>query len=212
MLHRATSTTFWRYYADLLRQIEPLLKDAKGLVASAASVVTSAATATNQLWLKKIAVDWQGVSPWWSALPIGLLVIWGLLWANFKKYSEVEQQRNALEAEKQNRVDRYGVVTRLAQFRASGTTLLNELISTQRDADYWIARSDKWAEEVLVILRTKATPSDIARFETIHQFSPESAAMMGYGNKYALYRQILNERLHRLFETMRRMEESGYGD
>ncbi len=38
--------------------------------------------------------DWEGFSPWWCLIPVGLLLLYGLIAATYKDLKDVEQQRD----------------------------------------------------------------------------------------------------------------------
>jgi hypothetical protein len=40
---------------------------------------------------------WKGISPWWAALPVGLLVLWSLLRANFERFEEERKAKEIAE-------------------------------------------------------------------------------------------------------------------
>ena len=41
---------------------------------------------------EKIMTAWNGLSPWWSLIPIGMLVIYRLLQANYQKFAALEDK------------------------------------------------------------------------------------------------------------------------
>lgn len=44
--------------------------------------------------------DWEGVSPWWSLVPVGLLLLYGLIAATYNDLQEIEQERDETKAKK----------------------------------------------------------------------------------------------------------------
>jgi|SRR5208282_1776645 len=46
----------------------------------------------NQKLVERIMTTWNGVSPWWSLVPIGLLVVYRLLRANYEKFVVLENK------------------------------------------------------------------------------------------------------------------------
>jgi hypothetical protein len=41
---------------------------------------------------EKVVTAWDGLSPWWSLIPIGMLVIYRLLRANYQKFAALEEK------------------------------------------------------------------------------------------------------------------------
>lgn len=46
---------------------------------------------------EKIMTAWNGLSPWWSLIPIGMLVIYRLLQANYQKFAALEDKLAKME-------------------------------------------------------------------------------------------------------------------
>jgi hypothetical protein len=46
---------------------------------------------------EKIMTAWNGLSPWWSLIPIGMLVIYRLLRANYQKFAALEERLAKIE-------------------------------------------------------------------------------------------------------------------
>src|SRR5215469_2459892 len=86
----------WRFYGSLVLRIPSLLYDASDRVVSAVGVVVFVATLLNREWGKLSTDGWDGVSPWWAALPVFLLLAYGMLRANYERFEDLERERQAL--------------------------------------------------------------------------------------------------------------------
>jgi len=87
-----------RFYLSVLRSAVKEFWTATDEVLTAAAILAFFAILVSRQYGEKIVRAWNGISPWWSAIPIALLVIYRLLRANYEKFHEVEKERNELKA------------------------------------------------------------------------------------------------------------------
>ena len=72
-----------RYYGGLLREVPALVWKEGNRVYATGAFLLVVLTLFNHQVGEAVSDAWGGVSPWWAALPIALLVMYGLARANY---------------------------------------------------------------------------------------------------------------------------------
>jgi hypothetical protein len=86
-----------KFYLSVLRSAVKEFWTATDEWLTAVAVLTFFAILISRKYGEKLVTAWNGISPWWSAIPIALLVIYRLLRANYEKFHGVEKERNELK-------------------------------------------------------------------------------------------------------------------
>jgi hypothetical protein len=81
----------WVYYWRLLRGVPGLLVEGVDKLAVYVTIVLSLLGLFNQRLARHVA-SWDGFSPWWSVVPVVLLVGYEMLKANYKHIEGLEEQ------------------------------------------------------------------------------------------------------------------------
>src|SRR5437899_1029762 len=76
-------------------------------IIAAIAVISFFAILLSRKYGEKLVTAWNGVSPWWSLIPIGLLLIYRLLRANYEKFIALEKNiaRQATAGEVKKRIE-----------------------------------------------------------------------------------------------------------
>jgi hypothetical protein len=85
------------YWSVLRTALSEELLSAKEKVAKALAMVFTILLAINKQIGEHAKATWKGISPWWAALPVGLLVLWSLLRANFERFEEERKAKEIAE-------------------------------------------------------------------------------------------------------------------
>jgi hypothetical protein len=80
----------WRFYWTLIRTIPKLLWTAADLWVSIVAAVLFFTALFNQKLEEKLMISWHALSPWWSALPVGLFLLYRLMRSNYEHYRQME--------------------------------------------------------------------------------------------------------------------------
>jgi len=118
----------FRFYWTLLRQIPRLLLDATGRTRTIGAIVLFSLAVSNQKWAKHMSDHWTGISPWWSAIPVVLLLFYGLLRANYERFLGIESERNAARTEFERLTDLPVETKELAQVTLAGLDPTQEAV------------------------------------------------------------------------------------
>jgi hypothetical protein len=86
----------WKFYKSVVWSAIKEFWSATDDVLTAVAVLSFVALLLNRRYGEHLVTSWNGVSPWWSVIPIFLLVADRLLRANYKKYSSVKEELDAL--------------------------------------------------------------------------------------------------------------------
>ena len=96
----------WRFYWTLTREIPQALWTAADLWVSIIAAVLFFVALFNQKLEEKFMISWHALSPWWSVLPVGMFLLYGLMRSNYEHYKQMESGFNrtieALNAEVAN--------------------------------------------------------------------------------------------------------------
>ena len=84
----------WRFYWTLLREMPKLLWTAADLWVSITAAVLFFIALFNQKLEEKLMISWHALSPWWSVLPVGLFLLYGLMRSNYEHYKRMENGLN----------------------------------------------------------------------------------------------------------------------
>ena len=82
----------WAFYRGILRSIPGLLFSATALWLKVIAVFLFFLSLANRPLADRMNLAWHGISPWWSILPIGVLLLWSLLVANYKRFQQLEAE------------------------------------------------------------------------------------------------------------------------
>lgn len=135
---------------------------------------------------KAIVSTWDGISPWWSLLPLGLLFLYGLARANYQQFQQLESRLTAAQSEitsqalinsqLQEKLDererRKGAFAVLGKQLAEGVALRNEGMKIgARNSGKWNERVSAWQEATQAQIEFVSV-SQAALFQTLNKFSP----------------------------------------
>lgn len=84
-----------RFYGRLLRRTPVLLFVATDRVVTFVAVVLTLMVATNREWAGWLELTWATISPTWALLPIGLVLLYGLLRANYEEHQKAVERGTA---------------------------------------------------------------------------------------------------------------------
>jgi hypothetical protein len=86
----------WQFYRSVVRSAFKEFWTATDQVLTAIAVLTFFGVLANRKYAEKLVTAWNGISPWWSVIPIALLVVYRLLRANYEKYAGVKRELDTL--------------------------------------------------------------------------------------------------------------------
>jgi hypothetical protein len=86
----------WKFYKAVMQSAIKEFWTATDQMLTAIAVLSFFGILANRKYAEKIVTAWNGISPWWSTIPIFLLVVYRLLHANYEKYSRVKAALDAL--------------------------------------------------------------------------------------------------------------------
>lgn len=132
----------FRYYVNLLREVPSAFREIWEASTFWTSVVVLVLGASVPV-LKKLEV-----SGWYALIPIGGLLLWAVLRANYNHVQSLAAQVERIK----DRKARQAMVNQLADFRKDACNLLAK--SVRRDEDYvaWQLEANEWAEKVGPVL------------------------------------------------------------
>lgn len=87
------------YSIKLLRRVPKLLWESTDSYLTALGIFLLALTLFNRPLADRLG-DWEGVSPWWSLVPVGLLLLYGLIAVTREDIEGVERERDNARNEK----------------------------------------------------------------------------------------------------------------
>lgn len=88
----------WKFYWSIMRLAVRELWTATNGFLTAVAVLSFFAILTNRQYGEKLVTAWNGISPWWSIIPIALLVVYRLLRANYETFVKIQRERDDAEA------------------------------------------------------------------------------------------------------------------
>jgi hypothetical protein len=84
----------WKFYWSIMRSAVREFWTATDEVLTAIAVLSFFAILTSQKYGEKLVTAWNGVSPWWSVIPIALLVVYRGLRANYETLIKIQLERD----------------------------------------------------------------------------------------------------------------------
>jgi hypothetical protein len=93
---RAGVQAMWKFYKAVFRTAIREFWTATDDVLTGVAVLSFLAILLSRKYGEHLVTAWNGVSPWWSLVPIGLLVMYRLLRANYEQF-EVLRREHAVE-------------------------------------------------------------------------------------------------------------------
>ena len=99
----------WNFYKAVILSAFEEVWTATEKVLTVTAVLSFLAILANREFGEKLVTTWNGISPWWSVVPIGLLVSWRLLKANYTQFILVRAERDTAvtKLESTTRLPRY---------------------------------------------------------------------------------------------------------
>jgi len=89
----------WRFYWVLVRGIPKALFNAVDLILSVSAVVLFLAAIFNRRLGERLVMSYHAVSPWWSLVPVGAILIYGMMRSNYENFLKFEAGFNQIIAE-----------------------------------------------------------------------------------------------------------------
>jgi hypothetical protein len=86
----------WKFYKAVFRTSVREFWTATDDVLTGIAVLSFLAILLNRKYGEHLVTAWNGISPWWSLVPIGLLVIYRLLRANYENVTKLRAERDDL--------------------------------------------------------------------------------------------------------------------
>lgn len=114
----------WRFYLGLLPRVPKLAFDSADLFLKGFAILVFVITLFNRP-LAQSLTNWEGISPSWALVPVGLLFVYGLARANYERFREV-QRESAADARAGAQERRARNETLQAYFDQMGSLLLRE--------------------------------------------------------------------------------------
>lgn len=84
----------WSFYWALIRGIPKALWNAVDLTISASAFVMFFLTLFNRRIGERLMTSWNAISPWWSLVPVGIIVTYALMRSNYENYCRLESSLN----------------------------------------------------------------------------------------------------------------------
>jgi len=84
----------WRFYWALICGIPKALWNAVDLTLSVSAAVVFLLMLFNRQLGERLVMSWHAISPWWSLVPIAMIVIYGLMRSNYERYCHLESGLN----------------------------------------------------------------------------------------------------------------------
>src|SRR5437867_3899899 len=81
------------FYWALIRRIPGILFQATNNWLVTATIITfliGVVISVNRIIGKRFMTSWQGISQWWALLPIGILLLYGIMKANYERVRQLE--------------------------------------------------------------------------------------------------------------------------
>ncbi|MEO8291136.1 MAG: hypothetical protein ABI649_09115 [Gaiellaceae bacterium] len=86
----------FRYYRALFFRVPRLLLDGYDKLFKVATLVIALIAALNQSWANRVS-GWSGFSPAWTLFPLGALLVYGLMRANYASFLEERSRADGSE-------------------------------------------------------------------------------------------------------------------
>lgn len=84
----------WRFYWVLICGIPKALWNAVDLTVSVSAAVVFLLMLFNRRLGERLLMSWHAISPWWSLVPVAMIVIYGLMRSNYEHYCHLETSLN----------------------------------------------------------------------------------------------------------------------
>jgi hypothetical protein len=153
----------------------------------------------NQKLVERIVTTWNGISPWWSLLPIGVFALYRVLRANYEAYVALERKVNTQTA--RETVHEW-IGQRLQEVK--GLADLSPLTETDiskfhQDFEFWALKT----EEGLRVLGLTKEAHLFATADSGFARLPQDGYHDGDGKWWIDVRETCNARLLRYQSTLR---------
>ncbi|MFY9560489.1 MAG: hypothetical protein WAQ52_09675 [Terriglobales bacterium] len=86
----------WNFYKKVIVSAFLEFWTATDDVLTGIAIVSFIAILLSRRYGERLVATWNGISPWWSLIPIGLLVLYRLLLANYVQFSRVKAERDSM--------------------------------------------------------------------------------------------------------------------
>lgn len=149
-----------------------------------------------------------GFSRWWALAPLVLLVLYGLMKANYEEYSKVKTERDELLEEKETEEQRAAIGAGLLQLYDRGAEMRVEVMNSTDESppSVWQDGLSSWRVDVVGYLEDNVSAGKAQYVDAVrsvravsrsgmksHTTRPKKEVIVGH----------LDERLTRLAEVMR---------
>jgi hypothetical protein len=84
----------WKFYKALIRPAAKEFWTATDEVLTAIAILLFILLLLNRKLGEHAMTAWNGISAWWSAIPVGVIVLYRLLRANYEQFAKVKQERD----------------------------------------------------------------------------------------------------------------------
>ncbi|HEV8131275.1 MAG TPA: hypothetical protein VGQ81_08475 [Acidobacteriota bacterium] len=152
----------WKFYRALIRPAAKEFWTATDEVLTGIAILFFIILLLNRKLGEHVMTAWNGISAWWSAIPIALIVLYRLLRANYEQFAAMKQERDdaradlatstkglpvnrpkiAIDSYKENPTDGYGVTVGNDGYAAYEVAILKTQIGV---TDYSLAFHEKAA-------------------------------------------------------------------
>src|SRR5438552_2616380 len=86
----------WKFYRAVIRSAVKEFWTATDDVLTGIAILSFLAILFSRTWGTYLLTTWNGISAWWSVIPIALLVLYRLLRANYEQFAKVESEAQQL--------------------------------------------------------------------------------------------------------------------
>ena len=87
----------WKFYRAVIRSAVKEFWTATDDVLTGIAILSFLAILFSRTWGTYLLTTWNGISAWWSVIPIALLVLYRLLRANYEQFAKVESEAQQLQ-------------------------------------------------------------------------------------------------------------------
>lgn len=188
---RALEVCVLRFYSRIFWSAASDYKSVNAKLQVVGAIALSAIELLSRQWADKISNTWEGLSPLWSLLPIGLFVAYRMLRANYLEFHALEQRLKAQQDEEETQ-------SRLGNLLNESSELREEVIRSEAHFDTWVNRFDAW-REVLNSLGSFGLAADYSLFQNADTMRDEMAEFpIDWDKQIAVYDERLKHYMHAL--------------
>lgn len=167
-----------RFYGSLSLRAIILLFNETDRVLTAVTVLAFLVAFFNREAGKAVTTAWEGFDPWWAVAPVAFLVVYGLMKANYERFTMLEDrlaqvvtERDQLRLQADSRDRIRAGLDGLGELLEQGDALQRALVTTGEELDAWTASLNRWEQEADERLRRDFSSADAASFRTASGFA-----------------------------------------